>query len=260
MKYTEETINTARDLYKELKSLRKVSRLVNIPRNVLTELLKESGAYIQPSCRDLKPVFNEGIFNSIDTEEKAYWIGFLEADGYLSQQNSLRLELAEKDLGHIIKFCVFLNYPVSRITYRGDRNTYFINISSLKLAKDLKKLKLKDEKYPLKDISKAYIRHYIRGFFDGDGSVYGVGKTSFNTSIIAKIEYLKSFSEYLPLSIFKYRKVNSASVDIYRLETKSIIESLKLSKYIYDNSTIYLERKYEKYLKYNILLGKNFND
>lgn len=260
MKYTEETINTARQLYKELKSLRKVSKLVNIPRNVLTELLKESGACIQPSCRDLKPVFNESVFNSIDTEEKAYWLGFLEADGYLSKDNSLRLELAEKDLEHLIKFCVFFNYPVSRITYRTDKNTYFININSIQLSKDLKKLNFKSEKHPLKNISKEYIKYYIRGFFDGDGSIYGVGVASFSTNIIAKIEYLKSFSEYLPLSTFKYRKVNSSNVEIYRLETKGIIESLKLSTYLYDNSKIHLTRKYEKYLKYKLLLGKNFND
>lgn len=41
-------------------------------------------------------------FENIDTEEKAYWLGFLYADGYVNaNEDKIELCLAEKDFHHL---------------------------------------------------------------------------------------------------------------------------------------------------------------
>ena len=49
-----------------------------------------------------KVPFNECSFDTIDTEEKAYWLGFMYADGYISSKNNqIGLSLAVKDIEHL---------------------------------------------------------------------------------------------------------------------------------------------------------------
>ena len=53
--------------------------------------------------------FNENVFDSIDTEEKAYWLGFIFADGYISLKgNSFELSLKGSDSEHLDKFNKFM--------------------------------------------------------------------------------------------------------------------------------------------------------
>lgn len=59
----------------------------------------------------IKYTFNENIFSIIDNEEKAYWLGFLYADGYLTDQGLFGCALQEKDKAHLNKFLTFLGMP-----------------------------------------------------------------------------------------------------------------------------------------------------
>lgn len=50
--------------------------------------------------------FDEHVFDVIDTEEKAYWLGFLTADGYIySRDNTFGISLASIDKHHVEKIC-----------------------------------------------------------------------------------------------------------------------------------------------------------
>ena len=64
------------------------------------------------------------IFETIDTEEKAYWLGFLYADGSVgSKDNRIELGLAEKDLKQIEKFRDFIGV-MNKISYRPQTKSY----------------------------------------------------------------------------------------------------------------------------------------
>lgn len=53
--------------------------------------------------------YNRHIFDNIDNEEKAYWLGFILADGYLNlDKHMLRIKLGNKDKQHLIKFIKFI--------------------------------------------------------------------------------------------------------------------------------------------------------
>ena len=60
---------------------------------------------------------NENYFSSIEGEERAYWLGFLYADGYVrikGKSGQLTLKLSSKDRDHIVLFnkCLESNYPI----------------------------------------------------------------------------------------------------------------------------------------------------
>lgn len=185
------------------------------------------------------------IFDNIDTDQKAYWLGFLWADGYLKKNsNVIRLELSEKDYSHLQSFALFIGLPLENIRRREERNTRWITFSDKHLANTLRKYDFKTENFD-KHIPKNLLGAFIRGFFDGDGSIYSQGKTSFCTSFIGTEPILAKVKENLPNVYKRFRQVSS-SQQMYRLETHGIVNSSKVCKCLYKDATIYLPRKFNK--------------
>src|SRR5690606_32070216 len=121
----------------------------------------------------------------INTPDKAYWLGFFAADGYITSNNlKMGFLLNRGDKKHLEKLQKALesNYPLSVRTFYasilgGDIKQYSnvsLHINSKKLVNDIIYLgftsnKTKDLKYP--KINMALDRHFIRGYLDGDGSI-----------------------------------------------------------------------------------------
>lgn len=117
------------------------------------------------------------------------------------------------------------------------------------MSNDLKKLNFKQ------DITHHNNVHFLRGFFDGDGSIYHQGKNSFCTSLIGTLENLKHLATLYPFKVSKFRQV-STSKEMYRIETHGIQSSLELCNHLYENASIFLTRKYCKYLNYKYIHGE----
>jgi hypothetical protein len=132
------------------------------------------------------------VFNNIDTEEKAYWLGFIYADGTNGKNNNLfRISLSIKDEQHILLFkkCIESEH---KITYAETNDPFgygggevyksaILSISSKEISQALKKLGINGNKTTysqLPQIDEKFWSHFIRGYFDGDGSItYSIGKT-----------------------------------------------------------------------------------
>lgn len=250
IKLSKENLDFAIKHYKEFKSLRKTSSELNISRTTLTRIFKENNITINMSSKDLKPTFKEDFFSNITTEEQAYWIGFLAADGYLDKlTNSIRIELSSKDLDHLFALCESLDYPTNRIKQRSNRNTYWISISSIQLFNDIIKLNIKSDTIGASNILQELHSSLLRGFYDGDGSIYHKGKKSLGTGLIARKEQLEFISSIIPVNDIKIRPVAKTKPEgMWRLETYNLKASKELCKYLYNNSSIFLERKYNKYI------------
>lgn len=210
---------------------------------------------------------NSHIFDVIDTEEKAYWLGFLYADGCVTNAtNNLKLSLAlsVKDIEHLRMFQKFLetNNPI-RI-YKGNHNNQYCrltvidyNLCNQLIAKGVYKNKTEIITFP-DFLSDELIRHFIRGYVDGDGCItYHFHKDNPNRYIFAiKIcstkEMLFGINKYLPLNkkretpVLQKRRKNN--VNNYSLEYGGNKQTLTILNYLYNNSSIYLQRKYERYL------------
>lgn len=219
--------------------------------------------------RKYKYYIDESIFNTIDSEEKAYWLGFLYADGYISKDKSLiTLTLSSKDREHLIKFANFLktNSPIRDYKVKGNRGTLTkesynassINIYSNIIKDDLITLGCINKKsliltFPKeKLIPKEFIRHFIRGYFDGDGSVFISHEHHWRNQtltdvihwrFIGTLDMLENIKKQINIPIGKISRKKDSCKNTYELAYKRTKWSKTFYNYLYKNSTIYLDRK-----------------
>ena len=151
-----------------------------------------------------KLIMNENYFEKIDTERKAYWLGLLYADGSMViKRNSYNLLIALKaDDGYLLEqFLEDLetDYKVKYTLQKVKEKQYpiaKISICNTKLGKDLANKGIRPNKttqcvFPTEDVVPNYlIKHFIRGFMDGDGSVKRVNYKDYSLNFIGTKEML----------------------------------------------------------------------
>lgn len=219
---------------------------------------------------------DENYFEVINTEHKAYWLGFLYADGSLTQttsscsgKNRVQIMLSIKDKCILEDFKKDLNYtgPILEKKYNNSfsqdgAECCYMHINSRKICIDLENLGFVNNRYFMPNIPQDLVRHFIRGYFDGDGciSVYEYdNKGKYNTYHRKVREFSITTQEPIILqfkSIFEKECNVSKKVSIKRYKRTSKAVSLRyggkndviaLYHYLYDNSTIYLKRKYDNF-------------
>lgn len=227
-----------------------------------------------------KHIFNETFFENIDTEEKAYWLGFICADGYINKRGStVGITLDVKDKMHLEKFLKALDSNLMRLDFRkGQYNKsykstdkVYINLYSKKMNSDLRKIgltefKSRDLKELLIKLNKELTRHFIRGYFDGDGCVfdsyikYGKLKEkkcySPGFTFVGTKEFLDYINFSLPITVKNLTK-DKRTQGSYTLYIRSMKRFKIIEKYLYENSTIYLERKKKKCEEIKSLIEKS---
>ena len=236
-------------------SLAKIAGKYQIDRSHLSDMLKREN--IEIINKQNLPRVNEHIFDSIDTEEKAYWLGFMFADGNIGKdRNSIELSLSSKDYEHMLKFKKFLQYNDDlKVT-----NTNFINSKRVRLLFSSKRIhdtlniygcvpqKSLILRFPKIEIFKdtTLVRDYIRGYVDGDGCLSYLDKShkAPNITIIGTKQFLEELLKYIPIKANVNKRNNVYILNISRKK------AYNLSNYIYSNCTIYLERKYLRYKEY----------
>ena len=125
-----------------------------------------------------KKKFNERYFENIDNEHKAYFLGFIYADGCLIEDNTnyrykLNLKIHKKDK-HILEDFIKSVDGEMDIWENKKRNTCEISLSGKKIVNDLKnKGVLSNKTFTIKypNIDEKLERHFLRGYFDGDGCI-----------------------------------------------------------------------------------------
>lgn len=232
----------------------------------LTNLLKYNFVYVRTvKDNSKKYTCNTDFFKVIDNEEKAYWLGFIYADGCVTK-NKLVIRLSSLDKKHLDKFkkSINSNHPIHdyNCTNGFSNPNHFssnICINSEELVNDLinygvvynKSLILK---FPcLKD---SLIKHFIRGYFDGDGSVsstkYSKNKGGVKRyikgvfSLTGTKEFLEECKKHLPCN-FSLSKEKRRNSNTWYLKTSSMVKTYILHDYFYNESTVYLDRKFDKF-------------
>ena len=246
----------------EDRSLTKVGEKYGVRRQTISKYLKDMG--IEVVNYQNRARLDETVFDSMDTEEQFYWLGFLYADGNISKTgNRLELTLALKDIDHLEKFRNFLKLTTEIKTVL--RNGHYIcrlYVRNKHLWETLNNLgcvpcKSLILEFPKKEIfknNKMFILHFIRGYVDGDGCLsyyWNKQHTSINTqvSIVSTESFLNSIKK---LFGNKHGYIhNKSSKDwenkAYQLTFNGAI-ARKFARYLYEKATIYMQRKYEKYL------------
>jgi DNA-directed RNA polymerase subunit L len=213
-------------------------------------------------------------FSIIDTEEKAYILGFLAADGNIRKDmTAVVINLASRDHAFLEMLRDIIS-PTSKITtttYTMEtgyvRHTSTLRVGSRTLCEQLISHGITPAKtetlQPPTSLKDEMVSAFVRGFFDGDGSI-GLRKeylpyvsalsiviVSFGKHILEFIkDWYEEQSEIFNLTITKKRK----KYHHFRLSGWRAQKFLSL---IYEHSTIYLPRKYETAKPYIGLVRKN---
>lgn len=246
------------DLFKQGYSTAYIGRLFGVSDAAISWQLKKQGYDTKNPTRI--PKFNEHIFDIINTEEKAYWLGFIFADGYISQcsrkeggvRYDFELTLAIKDKDHLTKFNTFMEYQGNNVKCDNYRcrwsvcNKHLWNILNSYGCTPRKNLTLK---FP-KNIPDNLIPAFIRGMFDGDGSISTreTSKTTLATSLVGTKDVIEKVKFYCKI---QFKLVNPKGYNINTwVMSLSVNKSKEFLKYIYNNANIYLNRKYNLWKNY----------
>lgn len=248
---------------------------MNMTRKEIAEYLNRSydAVQIKASRMGLKKYpycCNYHYFDEIDTEEKAYWLGFLTADGWISKNEKtgagvVGIELQYGDIKHLKKFNKSLsgNYIITdrwrlcTISPNSNKlnHTCIMRIFSIIMYNSLETLGFSNNKsydFMIPHIRNDLVRHYLRGYFDGDGC-FCLSNKSFGVSFVTASEKLKNgiidICKLNNINIHDYSYIDDYGVTIYRPEVTKNSDKIQLLDYMYQDATIYLDRKYKKYLK-----------
>lgn len=202
----------------------------------------------------------ESYFAEIDTPDRAYFLGFIYADGYLNEKRKFfRIKINARDINILELFAKILYGPNKEIPVwkEAGREVCAISIANPTMVKDLlqwgvhqkKSLTIKFPQYLPKDM----IRHFIRGFFDGDGSASIVKKGKLGNIIRVSFcsgskDFIESLRGHLILIGFNPNKILQNG-NCYSFGMGRKKEMIEFRDYLYSqvDKGLYLERKYQKF-------------
>lgn len=243
---------------------------LNLTRNELETEFKLLGYKHRRNV--LQETTKHDFFDKIDSERKAYLLGFYLADGWISN-NRLSIGVNENDKEIVELFQTAIS-PFSQIFYLKEKiNTktnyitkpmYCISIFSRKICEKLNEYGIGNNKtfssnFDFNIIPTELMIHFIRGYFDGDGVVCvtnGVRSqknklypyTNYNWSILSNRK-----ENVLPIQLFLLNEYNINSNILndgrghYLIEINKKEDFFNMRDLLYNNATFFLQRKKDKY-------------
>lgn len=254
---------------KEKLSTPKIGKIMGCSYNKICHILDEFGIQrVNNGVRKYK--INEEYFDCIDTPNKAYILGLMCADGCnFPPKHTAFISLQESDVDLLKQIRTELNsdQPIRIIdqSNRCSENNYSynnmctLNMYSAHICRSLEKLGVVRNKslileFPI--ISSELYSHFIRGYFDGDGSLYQYVKNENNKSIRITFTSTEKFCEKLKeilentLGIYCGMYDASCHNGVTRVLSITGSASVKVLDWMYKDAELYLQRKYDRYLKY----------
>ncbi len=236
-----------------------ISDLLKIGRRSIRKWMKSVNYEIINTHNSLR--VREDLFKDILTEEDAYWLGFIYADGYIANDGQFEISLKDSDYTHLLKLATFCDFD--KLKVKSKQKTNFPNCFRCRMSFATQHLKERFNNIgivPRKSLiltfptflKKDLERHFIRGYFDGDGSISLV---KLKTKSPAKSVSLLGTKEFLEtvLNVLNFKTISLKKDKRHQNNTYSINfnrkDGIKFLDYMYKDSNIYLERKYNKYLQ-----------
>lgn len=258
--------NLIDDFINKTKNTKELEKKYNITSTAICGLLHRRGFETNYyKIRAKKYDINETFFDNIDTEEKAYILGLLYADGYNHEnRNSVNLSLAEKDKNILDKITQLIQptKPLQFIEMSKqnikNQNQYRLVIANKHISQQLAKLgcmQAKTFKITFPEwLQDNLIPHFIRGCFDGDGYISKNEKNP-QISIVATEIFCNKLAEILKakcdINCYIRTRHKERNNNIRTLGISGRLQIIRFLNFTYKNANIFLDRKME--LANNIL-------
>lgn len=275
-KFTQQEIESAIELYNSGKQQREIAKQLNCGQVSISNILRRAGVKTRAGKRIIYDDINNLFFKEINSEASAYFLGFLYADGCVQIKNNTyvaSLKLKSTDQIIIEKFRDIMSpsspIKISKVESKGAiPYTYsYFRINQKEICEQLishgcipnKSLILE---FP-KTVPDNLLCHFLRGYSDGDGCIYKnkLQKSDKNkpyTNFIWKIVSTKQFcgivakllKEKLNINCSQHLSQSKTNKVTTTLSVGGNLQTLKILDWLYQDATIYLPRKHEKYIEF----------
>lgn len=259
-KNTKEIVLKMCEMYQNGALLKDIASEFNTTRATVSKLLKKNGVEVDRFTYH----FNEHYFDQIDSQDKAYILGLLWADGHNRfDKGGVILELQEDDKELLEKINIITENerPLRKVAL-NDKNKawknqynllwqskYFSSVLNEYGMSQRKSLTLEFPKW----LNKELYPHFIRGYMDGDGCVcYMKQNNKIQVSMVGTKMFLKEIQKICEsIGVKSYithdKRANDA---IFQFAISSNVNSIKFLNWVYKDSNLKMERKYNKYQQF----------
>jgi hypothetical protein len=261
-KFGKEDIKSMTSLYLSGTSINSLAKIYNHAPETCKRALIDSGVEMRSFRRAnilngkniRKYKLNESYFHTIDTEDKAYWLGFIATDGNINKvSNTLYISLQERDRMHLLKLlkCLGSNYNVVDHTNTNGSKQSRVAITSYDMKCDLvrhgimpnKSLTITPPIFYDVSLEKAF----WRGCVDGDGTIFRRNKNDnrkeWAISLLGTYAMVDAFSQFVTKGTgLRPRNIMQDS-KIYRVSYQGSFGPITVIKYLYGSAKIFLDRK-----------------
>jgi hypothetical protein len=251
--FTEEELNLIKTEYISGSGFHEIALLLNATGPGIEYVLK---VRLGIKTREIEHhKHDRSFFKSIDTENKAYWLGFIYADGCV-YNTSLLIALKDIDTNHLEKFRTDLQMdkPLTSPVIGTSR----LEIYSRELVTDLFNLGIMANKSLictpfLHLIPDQLQRHFWRGVIDGDGHI-AICKNKYKDKIYYIVEFgitgnLNTCTVFSNWALQKHGLKFSIGPDksVFRSRMSKTPNNIrKALKVFYGDANIFLDRKMQK--------------
>ena len=239
--------------YQDGESSEVIAKNFNMNGTTVCRILKRNKIKIRSSIDNKrKYAINKSFFKDINSEEKAYALGFLYADGNVhNKKNSFNITLHKKDIDVLQMFTLWIYIDNHKIN-QYDENYVNFRVCSIEMVSDL----IRHGCMPAKTFNLSLptwlhdsdlLRHFVRGFLDGDGCITICNKTNRVRIIFTGYdEFLFKLRDVMFYNIgvrFHVTKIKDKVIDLSIGDQKSTRTFLH---WLYDGAKVYMNRKKEK--------------
>lgn len=242
--------------YESGETLRALATTYSCSEWAIKARLKLAGVVLRRTGPARRYALDETFFDDIDTEAKAYWLGFILADGCVSRAGggyfSCRINLAVKDRKHLEKAAADLKSTAEIKSGHAGRSCY-IDFCSARLCRQLIALSCGPNKtgnHGTPDVSNALKPHFYRGYFDGDGSLFYTETTkTWAVDVVGATAFIEEMQQWLldNCALSRTQLQPTTHPDVSSLRYQGGTNAQKICDVLYAGATIYLDRKYKRY-------------
>lgn len=248
-RFTDEQEQEIAQRYLAGESLRAIGASLGVTHHVLTASLRRQNQE-QRTAPERNRIYsiNGTVFDTIDSEQKAYWLGFLFADGHVSRR-TLSIGLAAADGPHLSRLAELLEsdapivdrlnngYPTATVAFTDEHMTVRLQELGIKTRRP-------DPLITFNSIPDHLQSHWIRGYFDGDGTIKLKAVAEFCGPHILLECLRETLAPEVGRSGSLYPHVKSK---VWYLAYAGRPSCLALAEYLYRDATIFLERKRHRF-------------
>jgi hypothetical protein len=268
IKIPEKEVDVMVQMYNAGKNTTQIAEALHRDRHAVSRNLKKRGVDVKPTqFTQISKDFDKKYFDKIDTEQKAYILGLLFADGTCNKYGSTSIQLQECDKyildeikaemkhgGKIIRIAQKQNFKECK----KSKTRYRFTASCKYMTEKLIQMGMRSKEH-IPEMPKEMIPHFLRGNFDGDGCIYVPEKPRSKSDGLFYFMGEQSFCA----DIVKYCRENNicdfTKIDkrkgIYQIRKSGNKQAMKnMYGLLYKNAKIYMKRKKEKwdlYMKRN---------